>query len=151
MTEIQKWGAIGFGALIGWLVYFTNRYRKGAVSFNDLVTLIGIIGGGAVLTLFEAKSDLFGAYGIGLAVGFFTYFLFLVIFVLVDEKLKRQEVKNQNIKREFDFSWFLDGRCTNPEYTSGDQHPMIALVENLTAFVTLPEKERRELLNLLPK
>jgi len=39
------------------------------------------VGGGAVLGLFPARSDMFGAYGIGLALGFFGYFLMLVILV----------------------------------------------------------------------
>ena len=78
---LQLFGAGGFGALIGWLVYYTNRYRRGEVQFTDLVSLVGVIGGGAVLTLFPAKTDLFGAYGIGLFAGFFGYFLVLVLMV----------------------------------------------------------------------
>jgi hypothetical protein len=54
-STLQLLGACGFGALIGWLVYYTNRYRRGEVQFSDLVTLVGVIGGGAVLTLFPAN------------------------------------------------------------------------------------------------
>ena len=46
------------------------------MQLSHLVGLIGVIGGGAVLVLFPDSSDLFGAYGIGLAVGFFYSFLF---------------------------------------------------------------------------
>jgi len=98
---IQAWGAFAFGVLIGWYVYYINRYRPRDVQLSDIVTLIGILGGAAVLALFPAQSDLFGAYGIGLAVGFFSYLLFLLIFV--------------TISRNFDADWFLDGRRRGPD------------------------------------
>jgi len=99
-TLLQLWGAGTFGTLIGWYVYYINRYRKGDVQMTDLVTLIGVIGGGAVVALFPAKTDLFGAYGIGLGVGFFGYFLALIIMV--------------GISRNFDVDFFLDGRRKKP-------------------------------------
>lgn len=99
-SSIQLLGAGGFGCIIGWYVYYINRYRKGDVQLSDLVTVIGIIGGGSVLSLFEAKTDLFGAYGIGLFVGFFGYFLTLIFLV--------------GISRNFNVDWFLDGRRVKP-------------------------------------
>jgi hypothetical protein len=99
-TTIQLLGAGGFGAIIGWLVYYINRYRRGDVQFSDLTTVIGILGGGAVLALFPAQTDLFGAYGIGLFVGFFSYFFFLMLWV--------------RISPNFSVDWFLDGRSKRP-------------------------------------
>lgn len=95
-SALQIWGAIGFGALIGWYVYYVNRHRTEKVQLSDIVTLIGAIGGAAVLTLFPAKSDLFGAYGIGLAAGFFGYYLVMAICVAASNN--------------FNADWFLDGR-----------------------------------------
>jgi hypothetical protein len=95
-TAIQLVGAGGFGIIIGWYVYYINRYRKADVQFSDLVTVIGIIGGGAILALFPARTDLFGAYGIGLVIGFFGYLLTLILLV-------------RNSKN-FGMDWFLDGR-----------------------------------------
>jgi len=116
---IQTLGASGFGALIGWYVYYINRYRKGEVQLGDIVTLIGAIGGAAVLALFPAKSDLFGAYGIGLFAGFFGYFLVLIILV--------------GVSKNFDIDYFLDGRRKKvapdsfiPEYVSPATHSMDA-------------------------
>lgn len=100
MDTIQLWGAGCFGLLIGWYVYYINRHRKGDVQLSDLVTLIGVLGGSAVLALFPAKSDLFGAYGIGLAIGFFAYFLVLAVLV--------------GVSSNFDADWFLDGRNKAP-------------------------------------
>jgi len=99
-TALQLWGAGGFGVIIGWYIYYINRYRKGDVQLSDLVTLIGVLGGGAVLALFPARTDLFGAYGIGLAIGFFLYFLVLIFLV--------------GISKNFDVDWFLDGRRKKP-------------------------------------
>ena len=109
---IQLLGAGGFGAIIGWFVYFINRYRQGGVKFSDLVTLIGIIGSGAILAIFPARTDLFGAYGIGLFAGFFGYYLALLIKV--------------GISKNFDVDWFLDGRrkkCKSDYYVPGDVAP----------------------------
>src|SRR5215813_3274953 len=100
-TALQLWGAGGFGVIIGWYIYYINRYRKGDVQLSDLVTLIGVLGGGAVLALFKAETDLFGAYGIGLAAGFFLYFILLIVLVA--------------ISKNFDADWFLDGRRRLPD------------------------------------
>jgi lipid-A-disaccharide synthase-like uncharacterized protein len=106
-TTLQLIGAGCFGALIGWYIYFINRNRKSDVQLGDLLTLIGVLGGSAVLVLFPARTDLFGAYGIGLAVGFFGYLAMLIILV--------------NISSNFDVDWFLDGRRKKPgpEYEAG--------------------------------
>jgi hypothetical protein len=91
-------GAFAFGVVIGWFTYFTNRYRTGGVQFSDITTLVGVIGGGAVTALFgDGKSALFGAYGLGLAAGFFAYFAVLVAMV-------------QKSDGVFTWTWFLDGR-----------------------------------------
>ena len=81
--DIQLWCSGAFGTVIGWYIYYINRHRRDDVSATDLVTLIGIIGGTAVLALFPAQSDLFGAYGLGLAIGFFGYFLVMVLLVAI--------------------------------------------------------------------
>lgn len=78
---VELLGAAAFGALIGWYVYYINRYRKSDVQFSDLTTIIGILGGAAVLNLFPSATSLFGAYGIGLFVGFFGYFLSLLLLI----------------------------------------------------------------------
>ena len=101
VSTVQLLGAGGFGALIGWYVYYINRYRKGDVQISDLVTVIGVLGGGAILALFPAGTDLFGAYGIGLFAGFFGYFLALIFLV--------------GVSKNFNADWFLDGRRKKPE------------------------------------
>ncbi len=97
VSTLQLFGAGGFGAIIGWYVYYINRYRKSEVQLNDLAALLGIIGGGAILTLFKTGTDLFGAYGVGLFIGFFGYFVTLIGLV-----------KSSN--GNFTPDWFLDGR-----------------------------------------
>ncbi len=96
VSTLQLLGAGGFGTIIGWYVDYINRYRKSEVQLNDLAALLGIIGGGAVLSLFNVGTDLFGAYGIGLFVGFFGYFITLIGLV--------------RTSKNFDADWFLDGR-----------------------------------------
>jgi hypothetical protein len=92
-------GALGFGTVIGWYLYFINRYRKAEVQIGDLTTVIGAIGGAGVLKLF-GDTNLFEAYGIGLALGFFGYFVVLIFLV--------------GHSSAFNADWFLDGRRPNP-------------------------------------
>lgn len=114
---MAEWGAFAFGVVIGWFVYFTNRYRKGDVQFSDLVTLLGVIGGGAITALFgDTKTALFGAYGIGLAAGFFAYFVTLIVLVWLSNGV-------------FTATWFLDGRrkrLASDEEIPGDTRPTVA-------------------------
>jgi len=121
-------GALSFGALIGWYVYYINRYRKADVQFSDITTLVGVIGGGSITALFDAKGTMFGAYGIGLALGFFGYFLVLIILVY----------KSEN----FTSDWFLDGRRKDPV-------PPFAIPEgvrpNITAMDVEPRPNTQEL------
>jgi hypothetical protein len=100
-TLLQLLGAGGFGVLLGWFTYYVNRYRKADVQLGDLVTVVGVLGGGAILTLFPEGTDLFGAYGIGLFIGFFGYLLVLVVLVAHSPS--------------FTAEWFLDGRRKRPE------------------------------------
>lgn len=97
---LELLGAGAFGAVIGWLLYFLNRHRGDEVRLADLVTVIGAIGGSAVLALFPAGSELFGAYGIGLFAGFFGYLATLAILVSGSEDFERE--------------WFIDGRHKPP-------------------------------------
>jgi hypothetical protein len=73
-------GAVCFGFVIGWITYRTLVRRSGSVQISDIATVIGAVGGGAVVSLFNDKR-LFGLYSIGLAAGFFAY---LSIFFLVN-------------------------------------------------------------------
>lgn len=104
-SSLQLYGAGAFGAIIGWYVYYINRHRREEVTSSDLVSVIGVLGGTAILNLFEAKTDLFGAYGVGLAIGFFSYFVIMVLLVA--------------ISKNFTADYFLDGRrkkMANDEY-----------------------------------
>jgi O-antigen/teichoic acid export membrane protein len=67
-------GALAFGIVIGWVTYRTLRRRTDTVGLSDIATVIGAVGGAAVTTLFDTD-DLFGAYCIGLFVGFFVYLI----------------------------------------------------------------------------
>lgn len=122
MDNLLVYGAIGFGAVVGWITYYTNRHRTDAITITDLGTIVGVIGGGAITALFEEKTQLFGAYSIGLAIGFFGYYF----------NLRRMVSKSDN----FDEDFFLDGRRkawketeTGPTDENGNplnQRPMFA-------------------------
>ncbi len=92
-------GAGAFGFVLGWNLYFVNRYRTDKIGLSNVATLVSVLGGGAVIALFPEGTPLFGAYGIGLASGFFAYFVMLLVMVAVSEK--------------FGVEWFLDGRRKN--------------------------------------
>lgn len=77
-------GTICFGAVIGWFTYYTMRYSS-THALSDIATVIGALGGAAVLALFPAGTALFGAYGIGLAIGFFLYVFILIVTTLISK------------------------------------------------------------------
>lgn len=66
-------GAFFFGLAVGWVAYRILRLRAGAPWLSDLIAMLGVIGGAAVLALFRGDM-LFGWYSIGLILGFFAYF-----------------------------------------------------------------------------
>jgi len=65
-------GALVFGVVIGWVTYRTLRRREGTVGLSDIATVIGAVGGAAVVQLF-GNPDIFGWYAVGLGIGFFGY------------------------------------------------------------------------------
>jgi hypothetical protein len=71
---VAEVGAGFFGLVVGWVTYRTLRRKEGSVLLSDIATVIGAVGGGAITTLFK-DGAIFGGYCIGLAVGFFAYFI----------------------------------------------------------------------------
>jgi uncharacterized membrane protein YeaQ/YmgE (transglycosylase-associated protein family) len=74
-------GAIAFGLVIGWVTYRTLRRNKEGAGISDIAAVIGAVGGGVVTALFEGEQ--FAAYAIGLAIGFFGYF---IVGLIVDDE-----------------------------------------------------------------
>jgi hypothetical protein len=131
VSWIQILGAAGFGALIGWFVYYINRYRKGDVQFSDLTTVIGILGGAVVISLFKPESDLFGAYGIGLFIGFFGYYLSLIILIRSSDNFNADFLLDGR-RRVIDGSGFyIPGDFVRP---AADLHyiPQLGAAQNVT-------------------
>ena len=64
-------GSACFGLVIGWMACRVHHDAK-EIDIKWLAAMIGTIGGGAVTALFDKRSAMFGAYCIGLAVGFFS-------------------------------------------------------------------------------
>jgi hypothetical protein len=73
MTRLDI-GALCFGLVIGWITYRTLRRKEGSAALSDIATVIAAVGGAAMTALFKSE-DLFSMYSIGLAVGFFLYFI----------------------------------------------------------------------------
>jgi uncharacterized membrane protein YeaQ/YmgE (transglycosylase-associated protein family) len=71
-------GAVLFGIVVGWVTYRTLVRRTDGVALSDIATVIGAVGGGAVVGLFDSER-LFGLYSIGLAIGFFAYLLLFFV------------------------------------------------------------------------
>lgn len=73
-TTVFDIGAVCFGVVIGWITYRTLARKEGGAAISDLAAVIGAVGGGAVLGIFN-QGNSFAWYAIGLAVGFFAYLL----------------------------------------------------------------------------
>jgi hypothetical protein len=78
-STLQFIGGLAFGAVVGWTTYFILR-RAQPKALTDITTIIGALGGATITGLFTKESVAFVGYAIGLAVGFFVYYIvFLVI------------------------------------------------------------------------
>jgi hypothetical protein len=66
-------GTLCFGVVVGWITYRTLRRRGSAAQLSDVSAVVAAVGGGVVTTLPFDDPDVFGAYAVGLAVGFFAY------------------------------------------------------------------------------
>ena len=82
-----NWGALCFGVVVGWVTYRTLRRTK-TNGLSDISSVIGAVGGAAVLSLFPAENGAFGAYSIGLAVGFFAY---LIVAGYIETRVSRNK------------------------------------------------------------
>ena len=87
-------GAVCFGLVVGWVTYRTLAHRADGVSLSDIATVIGAVGGAAVVTIFNDKG-LFGFYSIGLAVGFYGY---LVVYIVLNGRAKAGTIMGQGDK-----------------------------------------------------
>jgi hypothetical protein len=75
---ISGLGATFFGLIVGWIAYWILRLRAGAFVLSALITIIGVIGGAAVIALFK-DNVMFGWYSVGLVIGFFAYFAVVIV------------------------------------------------------------------------
>ncbi len=83
---LDLWGALAFGGVIGYVAYRTIRRTKTS-GLSDIAAVAGAVGGGTITLLFPTGSQAFGAYGIGLAAGFFIYLLISVIVAALTKQL----------------------------------------------------------------
>ena len=74
--SINDIGSLCFGLMIGWITHRTLRRKTGS-GLSDIAGVIGAVSGGAVTALFKDSS--FSLYCIGLAVGFFLYFIIALL------------------------------------------------------------------------
>ena len=86
------WGSVCFGLVIGWITYYTMRKNTKPRALADITVIISALVGPAIIAVFPAPVEgtnqtMFGFYGIGLALGFFLYY---VIFVLLLWKAPRK-------------------------------------------------------------
>ncbi|MFZ1878597.1 MAG: hypothetical protein WAU41_00410 [Gaiellaceae bacterium] len=88
MHNASDVGAVLFGVVVGWITYRTLVRRTDGVALSDIATVVGAIGGGAVVVHFN-NPHLFGLYSIGLAAGFFAY---LLLFYALNGRQKTAEV-----------------------------------------------------------
>lgn len=68
-------GAFFFGLVVGWITYRTLRRKEGGGAISDIAAVIAAVGGGAVAANYKPETEVFGYYSVGLAVGFFLYFI----------------------------------------------------------------------------
>jgi hypothetical protein len=89
-----------FGLVLGWITYYTMRKSTKPRTLSDITVIISALVGPAILAVFPAPVDgrqtMFGYYGIGLALGFFLYY---VIFILMLWKAPRRLLRVMGLVR----------------------------------------------------
>lgn len=80
-VTIGTLGSDSIGFVLGWTLYFANRGKSGDLSVAELGAIAGVIAGSTVITFLDGfgipdaqRVFLFGGYGIGVLIGFMTYF-----------------------------------------------------------------------------
>jgi uncharacterized membrane protein YeaQ/YmgE (transglycosylase-associated protein family) len=63
MGDASDVGAVLFGVVVGWVTYRTLVRRSDEATLSDIATVVGAVGGGAVVALFN-NPHLFGLYSI---------------------------------------------------------------------------------------
>lgn len=100
LPELSVLGTMCFGFVLGWMLYFVNRYRKD-VSLADLGTIVTALAGATILSLINVEetgnATLVGAYGMGIFLGFMAYGFTLYRIV-------------KAYPEAYDTLWFVDGR-----------------------------------------
>jgi hypothetical protein len=103
MDTSIAFGSFGFGMVIGWVTYYTMRKNTKERTLADITVIISALIGPAVLAVFpapaEGKPTMFGYYGIGLAIGFFVYYiLFVLMLWKAPERVRSAMVTTQVTK-----------------------------------------------------
>lgn len=75
-------GALWFGVIIGWITYRTLRRATASPTVSDIGSVAGAIGGAALTKLF---ANTFDEYCIGLAIGFFGYFIIAIVISYIEK------------------------------------------------------------------
>jgi hypothetical protein len=68
-------GALVFGLVVGFITYRTLVRTTDKAAITDLAAVVGVIGGGAVTSLYDPQGDTFAWYAVGLALGMAVFFL----------------------------------------------------------------------------
>ena len=87
ITTLTLVGSVAFGLVVGWITYRTLRRREGPAQLSDLSAVLGAVGGGAVTAIPFDDPDVFAAYSLGLALGFFGYLITASLLVRDRQKI----------------------------------------------------------------
>lgn len=93
-------GPFWFGIVVGYITYRTLRH-KSSTGLSDIASVIGAIGGGAVLKLFPVGGAGFDQYAAGLATGFFVYLLLSLLIAAIFVKSEGSAKKGGQAANEF--------------------------------------------------
>ena len=72
---LTEFGALVFGAVVGFITYRTLVRTVDKAAGTDLATVLGAIGGGAVTKLYDPSGRPFAWYAIGLGAGMALFFV----------------------------------------------------------------------------
>jgi hypothetical protein len=90
ITSVSIAGAACFGLVVGWMAQRVFEVQR-TPNVSWLVSMISVIGGGAVTSLFGSRTVMFSGYAVGLACAFFAATLFRPIGRTFKDFFEREE------------------------------------------------------------
>ena len=132
-----------FGIIVGYLSWHAFRFENSSetIPIQKIASLIAVIGGAGILTLFPTGTRLFETYSLGLAIGFFFTFMkeqLIELYKYLLSKRNQRIIENQKLEdfefQRIDENWFYISKLIKQKLKAStridDKNPRFTYINN---------------------